>query len=68
MSKIRCKVEIHIALDTDDYPIPADGLLSMQLKEDIQDAVESSISVEVQAIKVTGISAKNDKLQDHLRD
>lgn len=65
MSKIRFKVEIHGTVDTDDYHVPADGRLALQLEEDVKDAVESSISIEINAIKATKISGKHAEVRDN---
>lgn len=59
MSRVKFRVEIHGELDTEDYPIPADNRLSLQLKEDIQDAIESTISVTINQIKITGAGNRN---------
>lgn len=68
MSKTKAKIELHVQWDTDEYPTPADGRISLQLQEDIQDAVEGSMSIEINAIKITGISKKHDKEDDSLRN
>lgn len=47
-------------LDTDEYAVPADGRLTLQLKEDVEEALESNISAEINFVKVTKVSVKND--------
>lgn len=61
MSRVKFKLEIHGQLDTDDYAVPSDGNLSLQLKEDVLEALESNLSVEVNNIKVTRTGIKNDE-------
>lgn len=64
MTVVRFKIEIHGKLDTDEFPIPADGNLSLQLKEEVRDAIESSISIEINNIKVTRSAVKNEEVRD----
>lgn len=47
MSKIKVKATVFIELDTDEYHIPADLNLRVSLAEDIQEALESNISIQV---------------------
>jgi hypothetical protein len=61
MSRVKFKLEIHCQLDTDEYPVPSDGNLSLQLKEDVQEALESNIPVEVNSIKAIRTGIKNDE-------
>jgi hypothetical protein len=57
MSTKRYKVILHIEIDTLEFPIPADGKLSLSLKEEIQDAVESSVPVTLNSIQVLGVNS-----------
>lgn len=61
MSLVKAKIEIHCKIDTDEYAIPADGNLSLQIKEDVQEAVESSLPFEINSIKITRTGVKNDE-------
>lgn len=65
MSTIKFRLEIHGVVDTLEYPVPADGRLMLQLKEDIQEAIETTIPVEINAIKIVKVISKND---DEVRD
>lgn len=47
MSKLKIKATVFIELDTDEYHIPADLDLRTSLSEDIQEALESNISISV---------------------
>lgn len=60
MAQVKFKVEITGVFDPDEYQMPADGNLTLQLKEDITEAIESSISVEVNTVKVTRGIIKNE--------
>lgn len=53
MSKFKYRVELHISFDEEDYPTPSDGNLGLQLKEDMIDAIESTVPVQINAIKIT---------------
>lgn len=54
MSRIKVKIEIHATVDTDNYPLPADINLRASLKEDLREAIEGSIALELNHIKITG--------------
>lgn len=62
MSELKYKLEVHITVDPLEYPIPADTNLALSLKEDIQEAIESAVCVEVNAVKIikTGGKIKNE--------
>lgn len=60
MAQVKFKAEISGVFDPDEYQMPADGNLTQQLKEDILEAIESSLSVEVNSVKVTRGSVKNE--------
>lgn len=68
MSLIKVKAEIHFKADTDEYAVPADDNLSLQIKEDLQEAIESSLPFEINAIKVTRTGVKNDQVRDYNQD
>lgn len=68
MAQIKAKIEIHCKIDTDEYAIPADGNISLQIKEDVGDAIESSLPFEVNVIKVTRTGGKLNDEQDQDRD
>lgn len=59
--KIRIKVEAHMVLDTAEYPIPADGRLTLQLRDDIQEILETNIDATINTIKVTKTGQTNDE-------
>lgn len=62
---IRCKAELHLEVNTEDYPVPADGRITLQLKDDLKAAVEDNVPVQINQIKVIKVSQKND---DEVRD
>lgn len=64
MSQVKGQITIHFRLDTEDYPVPADANLSLQLKEDVQEAIEASVPIEINAIKVTRTAIKNEEIRD----
>lgn len=64
MSQVRGKIEIHFKLDTDEYPVPSDGNLSLSLREDVQEALEASLAIEINSVKVTRTGIKNDEDRD----
>lgn len=65
MSLVKFKIEIHGQLDTDDYPSPADGRLGLSIRDDVREAIESSVAVEINSIKVTGAGNKvNAEIRD----
>lgn len=64
MPKIKFKAEIHGELDTLDYPTPADGRLTLNLRDDIENAIEDSVPVTINACKVTRTGGKKDDDED----
>lgn len=60
MAQVKAKIEIHVKIDTDEYAIPADGNLSLQIKDDMREAIETSLPFEINVIKVTRTGIKND--------
>lgn len=64
MSQVKGTVTILFKLDTEEYPVPADSNLSLQLKEDIQEAIESSVAIEINNINIKRTAIKNDEIRD----
>ena len=64
MSVLKCKVELLLEVDTEEYPIPADGKLLASLKEDVKDAIESTVAVSIENIKAVRVSFKHDEIRD----
>lgn len=60
MAIVRFRLEIQGNLDTLDYPIPADGKLLFQLREEIQEAVETNLPIEINEIKIKRVAAHHD--------
>lgn len=65
MAIIRGKLVILFTVDTDNYPIPADGRLMLQIKEDVQDILESNIDITVNKIIPTGAVGKHEEIRDN---
>lgn len=65
MSIIKAKIEIHVTIDTDEYPVPADGKLTLTLQDDVQEAIEGSVPVEINVIKITKTAGK---IYEEVRD
>lgn len=60
MATIRYKAEIFFEFEKEDYPTPADGNITVQLREELQDAISSSLAVEIDTIKLTKVRQPND--------
>lgn len=65
MSKIRGKIEVLFSVDTDEYPIPSDGRLMLQIREDVQEALESSMDITINNVKITGVVGKHEEVRDN---
>lgn len=68
MSKIRYKVELAISVDTDEYPVPADNRLGLSVKEEIIDALEGTLPMQFNIIRVTKIGTKDAEVQAYDND
>ena len=64
MSIIKYRVEVNVLLDTEEYPVPADGQIALSLKEEVSDLVESNLTVEVLNVKVTRTGGVNAEVRD----
>lgn len=65
MSLVKCKIEVHVEIDTDNYPVPSDGRFTLSLGEDVKETLESNLALEVNNIKVVKTSGK---LYDEVRN
>lgn len=66
MSVVKFKVEVYIELDTDEYHVPVDGKLALSLQEDMQEAIENNLMVQVEQIKIIKIGGKlNAEVRDN---
>lgn len=65
MSSQKFKVEIHLQIDTEDWPPPADGQISLSLSEDIKDAIESTLPAEVNYIRAVKTGGKNVEIRNN---
>lgn len=65
MSVVKCKIEIHIEVDTDDYAVPSDGRFTLSLRDDIKETLEAHLALEVHNIKVVKTGGK---LYDEVRN
>ena len=55
MSKSRkYKAKLSIEVDLDEYPVPSDGRIKEQLKQDVMDALYEVYGVTVNSIDVIG--------------
>lgn len=53
MSILRLRIDIIAELDKDNYTDPVDGKLVVSLQEDIQEALETKLPIEIESIKIT---------------
>lgn len=60
MAEIKGTITVLFKLDTEDYHVPVDGRLSLSLSDDIQEALETNLPLEIQNIKITGIKKEFD--------
>lgn len=68
MSKIRYKVEISVEVDTDEYPIPADNRLGLSVKDEIIDALEGTLPMQFNIIRVTKVGTKDAEVRNYNND
>lgn len=66
--KIRYKVEIPLEVDTDEFPVPADGRLSLSVKDEIRDILEGSIAATLGPIKITKVGTRDAEVRDYDND
>lgn len=61
MSRYKVKITITLELDTDEYHIPADFKFKEQLVDDLTEAIERSLSIEVTGVAINGVRKINDE-------
>lgn len=54
MSKNKYRAVLSLEIDLEEYPVPADGKIKQQLKQDITDALYDVGGITVKKIDITG--------------